>query len=395
MRRNFFKVVILVLIACIISGCSKSNIDIGEVYTKPTPMPTSVPTSTSTPTLTPTSIPTETPVSSNQFSIDTHTETIDEEGSYGYYYDQLTKEQKVIYLSIFTYYEKIQKEFIEFIGGVQPQDVQRAIDAINMDQMFLGVSEHEYYVENNSCVGVRVEFLEKNPTQMKKEVEKKAKNILQKNNGTDKETTIRRIYNWCTKNIKYDETLSKKHIRDIYGALINKEAVCVGYAKAFKYLCKEAKINCVFIQNEKHAWNYVQLDGQWYSVDTTWGQTNTKKFLLEGKESLKNETHIPNNSDFVLPTLAEKPFYPADDEALRIKNELQEDVQISTERMAGLEEKSEYDEGEYQLLYSINEKSKEILDKINKSVFYYYINTSEFSKDYTELVTLIKVLNEI
>lgn len=156
MRRNFFKVVILVSIACIISGCSKSNVNIGEVYTKPTPMPTSVPT----PTLTPTLMPTDTPVPSNQLSIDTHTETIDEEKSYGYYYDQLTKEQKVIYLSIFSYYEKIQKEFIEFIGGV-PQDVEKVINAINMDQLFLGVNEKYYYLQNDDGVSVKVEFSEK------------------------------------------------------------------------------------------------------------------------------------------------------------------------------------------------------------------------------------------
>ena len=393
MRRNFFKVVILVSIACIISGCSKSNVNIGEVYTKPTPMPTSVPTSTPTPTLTPTLMPTDTPVPSNQLSIDTHTETIDEEKSYGYYYDQLTKEQKVIYLSIFSYYEKIQKEFIEFIGGV-PQDVEKVINAINMDQLFLGVNEKYYYLQNDDGVSVKVEVSEKISTQMNKEVEKKAEKILQKINGTDKEATIRKIYNWCTKNIKYDKTISKKHIRDVYGALINKEAVCVGYAKAFKYLCDKAEINCILIKNKTHAWNYVQLDGRWYSVDTTGGQVNTKNFLLEGKESLENESHIPDNSYFVLPTLAEKSFYPADDEVLRIQSDLQNDVQVAEERMAGIEE-GEYDKGEYQLLYSIHEKAEGILDKINESAYYYYINTSEFSKEYNELGTLIKVLNEI
>lgn len=229
---------------------------------------------------------------------------------------------------------------------------------------------------------------------MNKEVEKKAEKIIQKINGTDKEATIRKIYNWCTKNIKYDKTISKKHIRDVYGALINKEAVCVGYAKAFKYLCDKAEINCILIENKTHAWNYVQLDGRWYSVDTTGGQVNTKNFLLEGKESLENESHIPDNSDFVLPTLAEKSFYPADDEVLRIQSDLQNDVQVAEERMAGIEE-GEYDKGEYQLLYSIHEKAEGILDKINESAYYYYINTSEFSKEYNELGTLIKVLNEI
>ena len=184
---------------------------------------------------------------------------------------------------------------------------------------------------------------------------------------------------------------------DLYGALIEKECVCEGYAEAFKYLCDEAGLHCINVQREgEHMWNYVQLDGQWYSVDTTGGKQNTKQFLLEGKESLEIEDHIPENSNnFTVPTLAEKSVYPTDDEVQEKRNYLERNLKIVTKRIKNLENKDEYDEGEYQILDSFKEKAKVILEKINKSVFHYYMSTAEFSKDYNELGTLVEVLNKL
>lgn len=63
------------------------------------------------------------------------------------------------------------------------------------------------------------------------------------------------------------------------GALLKGTAVCSGYAKAY-----EAMLNAAGIPNETitgyaggyHAWNLVQVDGQWYHVDTTWDDPTTQ-----------------------------------------------------------------------------------------------------------------------
>ena len=57
------------------------------------------------------------------------------------------------------------------------------------------------------------------------------------------------------------------------GALLEGAAVCAGYSKAY-----EALLDAAGIPNETvtgyaggyHAWNLVQIDGDWYHVDTTW-----------------------------------------------------------------------------------------------------------------------------
>ncbi len=59
----------------------------------------------------------------------------------------------------------------------------------------------------------------------------------------------------------------------IYGALVEKKALCEGYSKAFAYLCNLAGIENVIVTGETyvpHMWNMVNVDGSWYHVDVTW-----------------------------------------------------------------------------------------------------------------------------
>lgn len=59
----------------------------------------------------------------------------------------------------------------------------------------------------------------------------------------------------------------------IYGALVQKKALCEGYSKAFSYLCNLAGIENTIVSGETkvpHMWNMVKLGGNWYHVDVTW-----------------------------------------------------------------------------------------------------------------------------
>lgn len=59
----------------------------------------------------------------------------------------------------------------------------------------------------------------------------------------------------------------------IYGALVEKKALCEGYSKAFAYLCNLAGIENAIVTGETyvaHMWNIVKLGGNWYHVDVTW-----------------------------------------------------------------------------------------------------------------------------
>ncbi|MET3557010.1 hypothetical protein ABID29_000119 [Streptococcus rupicaprae] len=59
--------------------------------------------------------------------------------------------------------------------------------------------------------------------------------------------------------------------------LVDRLSVCAGYSRAFQFLCQKAGIESIYVvgdiaaYEEDHAWNLVQIDGQYYPVDVTWG----------------------------------------------------------------------------------------------------------------------------
>ncbi len=58
-----------------------------------------------------------------------------------------------------------------------------------------------------------------------------------------------------------------------YGALVNGTSVCDGYSLAMNYLLEDVGINSLVIAGNAgggHAWNIVELEGDWYEVDATW-----------------------------------------------------------------------------------------------------------------------------
>ena len=108
-----------------------------------------------------------------------------------------------------------------------------------------------------------------------------------------------------------------------YGALVNCESVCEGYAKSFKAVMDRLGIPCVCVQGyasakadrdnlQPHMWNYVQLDGMWYAVDVTYNSSSLQNpWLLLGGQNMF-ETHLEDgavsSSGFELRYPALKPY---------------------------------------------------------------------------------------
>lgn len=53
------------------------------------------------------------------------------------------------------------------------------------------------------------------------------------------------------------------------------QGVCAGYGRCFQYLMDQLEIPCILVSGEsegqRHCWNMVQCQEQWYHVDVTWG----------------------------------------------------------------------------------------------------------------------------
>ena len=104
---------------------------------------------------------------------------------------------------------------------------------------------------------------------------------------------IKQIHDKLMDLVVYDVPCCERHGPDLahtaYGVLVeNTEgtpnyAVCDGYSLAFEYILQQCNIPATVVMGYGgssplelggHAWSIVQLDGEWYEVDSTWDDNN-------------------------------------------------------------------------------------------------------------------------
>lgn len=111
--------------------------------------------------------------------------------------------------------------------------------------------------------------------------------------GMGQWTTALALYDYLAVHVAYSEDLSPGEyniIRNAYGAIVDGDAVCVGYAKAYQELLQRCGIPCVVVGSDAmdHRWNMVKIGNHWYHVDVTWadpiddvnGRVSHEYFLL-------------------------------------------------------------------------------------------------------------------
>lgn len=139
----------------------------------------------------------------------------------------------------------------------------------------------------------------------------KGNSIIQECKGEHNYDTIKNIHDYLCANVIYDTEDENGH--NIVGSIIDNTCVCDGYALAFKYLTNLAGFNCNIIEgsainsnkeNEEHAWNEIELNNQYYQVDTTWDDVFDPDTLNEKivynyfmtSEKIMNIDHTPIDS---------------------------------------------------------------------------------------------------
>lgn len=230
-----------------------------------------------------------------------------------FYYNQLSNTAKIIYDKILENIENLKtgtaeikfekNEFDEILKKENGMEIlsteyQNAVDSVrydNMDLFYIDFTKMAlravtYTRGNKNTYEVYLAPMENSENYLEdyiqsqeidtmlNKIENKSEKIIENAKGTNYQK-VQYIHNWLIDNIKYDIALSNSNTRNIYGALIEKEVVCEGYSKAFKYLLDKLEIPCIIISGqainseniqENHMWNYVQINGIWYSVDVTW-----------------------------------------------------------------------------------------------------------------------------
>lgn len=232
-----------------------------------------------------------------------------------YYYLELTDTQKEMYIRINNGVSNLDKKIVFSIGNENndKEDLERVIEAYYNDHPECFYLPYNYSISNINLGVFKLSILnldylvsDKIELQnMNNKLEEKVDEIIKDNitssmTDYEKELKIHDVLVETTSYYKYediDKIPAIKHTA--YGALIDHEAVCDGYSKAFMLILKKLDIDTIIVSgvldNVNHAWNIVNINGEYYHVDVTSDNTEVKTkavihtyFNLTEKDILKS-----------------------------------------------------------------------------------------------------------
>ncbi|OUM65669.1 hypothetical protein PIROE2DRAFT_7251 [Piromyces sp. E2] len=214
------------------------------------------------------------------------------------FYDQLNEDEKefynIIYKSSIKQYPDLNIKIV--VSGINNLDAfieefsessERFFTALAYDNPELwwigsyqiglnsSIKKYQYIItfdltpEDSTFYGITNKKISK----INEEIENEKKNIMNQIASmklTTNYAILRFIHDYLITNIIYNLDESKLHIRTLYGALVEKQCVCEGYAEAFQYIAQQYGINVIIARSSVHEWNFVEMNRKWYIIDVTY-----------------------------------------------------------------------------------------------------------------------------
>lgn len=219
----------------------------------------------------------------------------EEELAKRYYYQQLQEEERLAYREIVQGVKDIVGEIY-----VHCQDADRTNELFqyvlkDYPEIFWcdGTTTATLYEGSETYTTLMPAYLYDQAQQeaMKQEIEDAVNECLA---GISAESTeyqkILYVYEYIVNTVDYD--LDAPDNQNIYSVFAHHRSVCAGYSKAAQYLLNRLDVFCTYVTGtvsggQSHAWNLVQCSGQYYYVDTTWGDP-VFQASEEGEEPQEN-----------------------------------------------------------------------------------------------------------
>lgn len=123
--------------------------------------------------------------------------------------------------------------------------------------------------------------------------------LMQIPDGADELTCELMIHDALVDMIVYDSDAAESvnysgDAFNAYGALVDKKAVCSGYARAAKMLLNRVGIESRLVSGNSggsgHMWNQVKINQQWYNLDITWNDSPAKDGIVYRRYNYFNIT---------------------------------------------------------------------------------------------------------
>lgn len=274
-----------------------------------------------------------------------------------WYYNCLTQREQDIYLKIAMAVENHENKVVEIGDSVlSASQASRAYEAYLLDNPDRFYVSNKYEVSEAHVLSVTKIEIKLNYEWNKKEIENKKQALAKELDSiiskvittdmTDFEKEVA-LHDYLVNNVSYysytdiDEMPSLMH--NAYGALVQKEAVCDGISDAYCLLLRKCQIDNIVVtgkMGDRHAWNKVKLDGEWYNVDVTADACGKERVLSHIYFNLSDDSILNShtiNCDFDTPVCnGEKyNYYEYNDFKLTTKDffsdKIQKIIKASTE----------------------------------------------------------------
>ncbi|MCI8326801.1 MAG: hypothetical protein HFI37_03390 [Lachnospiraceae bacterium] len=221
-----------------------------------------------------------------------------------YVYQTLDEETKVVYDEVLNAILEHKKTIAVSTNDKEILDI--AYNAVNADygELFW-ISGYMYtqHYRGDNITGIdfspsyTMKKEERQKTQ--KKIDERVKEILKGISPSDSDyNKVKYIFEVLVKQVDYNP--GAKNNQNIISVFLNRETVCQGYACATQYLLDLLGVQSAIVtgkaDGEAHAWNLVKMDGEYYYVDTTWG--NSRYFNRNSaEEKYVNYNYLGMNSE--------------------------------------------------------------------------------------------------
>ncbi|MBR0380969.1 MAG: hypothetical protein IJH71_00855 [Eubacterium sp.] len=242
----------------------------------------------------------------------------------GLYYSQLDEEGKAAYRTLLSGL-KTRQETIE-ISPCPKETLSDAWAGLLMDHVeIFWAFEYHYSTLDGKAVSVEPDYIYTRDEiyDRQKQIESVVKEFVKKakSRKTDYEKILY-VYEYLIKSTDYEmEAKNNQHVDSV---LLGKQSVCAGYAKTSKLLLNQLGIEAYYVRGlskdppkddpmgGSHAWNIVKCEGEYYHLDTTWGDPLFKgEGVKRPDEVLYDYLNCDDEETFRTHTLDDHYKYPA------------------------------------------------------------------------------------
>lgn len=195
-----------------------------------------------------------------------------------FYFEQLGSAEKRVYVEMYQILVKQAEEIL--ISTTDPEGLARIYQALINDHpeffyltgytytRYMRQDEIQYITFSGRYLYDRAEVARRQ-AEIDTAVDAKIEGLI----GADDYETVRAVYEDLI--LSTDYSMDSPDNQNICSVFLDRKSVCNGYAKAAQYLLNDLGIPCIIVNGNAsgnaHAWNIVEIDGQYYHMDVTWG----------------------------------------------------------------------------------------------------------------------------